>query len=140
MSGWPFDLEPCYISYSCTLCWPARRAGIRIYACAYRERMTVDKTTSTQRKMGSKKNAKFGSVFGPQNFKGYGKPDENGKSVQQCPITVQHFVAIGGRVAVGPGNAHFISIRQVSSYAVTLRRGTYGTAAWPATAAAVLIY
>jgi len=30
------------------------------------------------------------------------------------------------RVAVGPGNAHFISIRQVSSDAVTLRRGTCG--------------
>jgi len=28
------------------------------------------------------------------------------------------------RVAVGPGNAHFISIRQVSSDAATLRRGT----------------
>jgi len=28
------------------------------------------------------------------------------------------------RVAVGPGNAQFISIRQVSSDAATLRRGT----------------
>ena len=27
------------------------------------------------------------------------------------------------RVAVGPGNAHFISVRQVSSDAATLRRG-----------------
>ena len=30
------------------------------------------------------------------------------------------------RVAVGPGNAHFISIRQASSDAATLRRGTCG--------------
>jgi len=30
------------------------------------------------------------------------------------------------RVAVGPGNAHFISISQVSSDAVTLRRSTFG--------------
>jgi len=29
------------------------------------------------------------------------------------------------RVAVRPGNAHFISIRQVSSDAATLRRGTW---------------
>jgi len=30
------------------------------------------------------------------------------------------------RVAVGPGNAHFISIRQVSSDAATLQRCTCG--------------
>ena len=39
-------------------------------------------------------------------------------------------------VAVGPGNAHFISIRQVSSDAVTLRHGTCGHAAFVAVAAA----
>jgi len=37
------------------------------------------------------------------------------------------------RVAVGPGNAHFSSIRQVSSYAATLRRCSRG----PPLAAAV---
>jgi len=36
-------------------------------------------------------------------------------------------------VAVGPGNAHFISIRQVSSKAATLRRGMCGH--WHAAAA-----
>ena len=36
------------------------------------------------------------------------------------------------RVVVGPGNANFISIRQVSSDAATLQRGRYGHAAqWP---------
>jgi len=30
------------------------------------------------------------------------------------------------RIAVGPGNAHFISIRQVSSDAATLQRGGCG--------------
>ena len=41
------------------------------------------------------------------------------------------------RVAVGPGNAQFISIRQVSSSdAATLRRGTCDTVLWSAAAAA----
>ena len=36
------------------------------------------------------------------------------------------------RVAVGPGNANFISVHQVSSDAATLRRGRCGHAAqWP---------
>ena len=35
-------------------------------------------------------------------------------------------------MAVGPGNVHFISVRQVSSDAATLRRGRCGHAAqWP---------
>ena len=42
------------------------------------------------------------------------------------------------RVAVGPGNAHFISIRQVSSDTAMLRRGAArtGSVAWPAAVAA----
>jgi len=40
-------------------------------------------------------------------------------------------------VAVGPGNAHFISIRQVSSGAATLQRDRCGH--WPATAAAAAV-
>jgi len=39
-------------------------------------------------------------------------------------------------VAVAPGNAHFISIRQVSSDAATAR---VVTVVWPAAAAAVLL-
>ena len=39
------------------------------------------------------------------------------------------------RVAVGPGNAQFISIRQVSSDAATLRRCTCGTVVLSAAAA-----
>jgi len=36
------------------------------------------------------------------------------------------------RVAVGPGNGYFISIRQVSSDAATMQRGMCGHAAqWP---------
>jgi len=42
------------------------------------------------------------------------------------------------RVAVGPGNAHFISIHQVSSDAATLRRDTCGHCRMPPAAAAVV--
>jgi len=36
------------------------------------------------------------------------------------------------RVAVAPGNGHFISVRQVSYYAATMQRDTCGHAAkWP---------
>jgi len=41
------------------------------------------------------------------------------------------------RVAVGPGNAHFISVRQVSSDTPTLRRDRCEH--WPAAAAAVAV-
>jgi len=42
------------------------------------------------------------------------------------------------RLAVGPGNAHFISIRQVSSDVATLQRGRCGhcSTVWPAATAA----
>jgi len=43
------------------------------------------------------------------------------------------------RVAIGPGNMQFISIRRVSSDAATLRRGTCGTVVWSAAAAALLL-
>jgi len=44
------------------------------------------------------------------------------------------------RVAVGPGNTHFISIRQVSSDTATLQRGRWGTAAAAAPAADAAVY
>jgi len=43
------------------------------------------------------------------------------------------------RVAVGPGNPHFIPIRQVSSDAATLRRSTCGYTAGAAAAAALML-
>jgi len=43
------------------------------------------------------------------------------------------------RVAAGPGNAHFISIRQVSSDAATLRRGRCGQGIGPPLLAALLL-
>jgi len=43
-------------------------------------------------------------------------------------------------VAVGPGNAHFISIHQVSPDAATVRRDTCGYCRMPGTAAGAAVY
>jgi len=47
-------------------------------------------------------------------------------SLKNSPRSVDAIeIRTATRIAIGPGNINFISIRQVSSNAVTLRRGKY---------------